>query len=116
MCAYSSSLGGVSGLASGINWRDIIDALMAVERKPVHALQLREASINARLAAVRDVNSSALALKGKAFNLSLQANVLARKATVSGNAVSAVAASDAATGAHNVTVYRLATATRVSST
>lgn len=116
MCAYLSSLGGVSGLASGVDWREIIDSLMAVERRPIVALQQREASVNARLVAVREVNSLAVSLKSKAFALSLRANLMARSVEVSGNAVSATAAPDAAAGTHKVTVFRLATSTRAAST
>ncbi len=116
MCAYLSSLGGVSGLASGVNWREIIDSLMAVERRPIVALQRKEANLNARLAAVRDVNSMAVSLKGKAFALTLRANIMARTAGVNGDALTATASPDAAVGSHKVTVYRLATATRAVST
>lgn len=116
MCAYMSSLGGVSGLASGVDWREIIDSLTAVEQRPIIALQQREATLNARLAAVRDVNSLALSLKSKAFALSLRANVMARSAEVSGAALTASASPDAAVGTHKITVYRLATATKAVST
>lgn len=116
MCAYLSSLGGVSGLASGIDWREIIDSLMAIERRPIAALEQREATLNARLTAIRDVNSLAVTLKGKAFALSLRSSIMARSAEVDGDAVAATASADAATGVHEVTVYRLATATRATST
>lgn len=116
MSVYMSSTGGISGLASGVDWREIIDGLLAVEQKPILSLQQKEASLNARLTALRDINSLALSLKEKAFNLTLQANLLARKTDVSGTAVQAFASPEAALGSHQVVVYRLATPTRVSST
>jgi flagellar hook-associated protein 2 len=116
MSTYISSLGGVSGLASGVNWRDVIDALLAIERRPILSLQEREGTFNARLAAIRDVNSLALALKDKAFDISLRSNILAMSVEASGEAVTATASPDAAVGTHRVTVYSLATSTRAAST
>jgi flagellar hook-associated protein 2 len=116
MCAEIGSLGGAMGLASGVDWRQVIDKLLAIESKPVQTLRARENTINKQLGALRELNSLAASLKDKALKLSLRSNILAMSATTSGTAVRAAASPEALPGNHEVTVYRLATATRAVST
>ena len=112
MSRYSSSLGGVSGLSSGVNWRDVIDRLLALERKPVTLLQQRQQRIGAQLSALTEINARLLELKTKAFQLGLSSTLLGRRAEASGSAVSATATADAQPGTYRVTVLSLASPTQ----
>ena len=117
MADYTSSVGGLSGLSSGIDWSTIITQLIAVEKKPVTTLQTKEATLTAQLTAIRDVNTKLVALKAAAANLADSTNVLSRATGISGgSAVTAAATSAATIGTHKVTVYKLATATTATST
>lgn len=111
MSDYVSSLGGVSGLSSGVNWRDIIDKLLALERKPVTLLQQRQQRLGAQLSALAEIKARLLELKTRAFTVGLSSTLMARKAEASGSAVSAVATSEAQPGTYRVTVLSLATPT-----
>ncbi len=115
MASYTSSLG-VSGLSSGLDWTSIIQQLVAVEQRPVLLLQQKEVTLTSRLTAIKDVNSSLLALKSKAFDLSLRSSIVARSVNVTGTDMTATAGADAAIGSHKVTIYNVATATRSTST
>lgn len=112
----TSSIGGIGGLASGIDWTVIIQQLMSVEQRPLQLLGQKESTLNRQLTAMRDVNSRLLSLKASAASLASSSAINGRTATVNGQALTASAGPAAATGTHRVTVYRLATATRASST
>ncbi|MBC7254017.1 MAG: flagellar filament capping protein FliD [Actinobacteria bacterium] len=111
MTYYMSSIGGVSGLFSGVNWREVIDSLLALERKPVTLLQQKQQRLGVQITALNEINARLLELKTRAFNLSLASTINARKVEVSGSALSATATAEAQPGTYRVTVLSLATPT-----
>lgn len=111
-----SSIGGIGGVASGLDWTSLIQRLMTLESAPKLFLQQRESTLNARLLALRDVNARLLSLKVKALGLAQPSSINGRSISVAGQAATATATPAAATGSHRVTVYRLATATKAAST
>jgi flagellar hook-associated protein 2 len=106
-----------TGLASGIDTKSIIDALMQLERRPLERLQGRIQVNEARSAAWGEINTKLLALKNSLSELTQTATFSGRTATSSDQSiVTATATPDALTGAYHLNVISLATATRVQST
>ncbi|MDI7251825.1 MAG: flagellar filament capping protein FliD, partial [Actinomycetota bacterium] len=114
MSYYLSSIGGVSGLSSGVDWRGIIDSLLALERRPVTLLQQRQQRIAAQVSALNEINARLLELKTRAFTLGLPSSLLARRVEVSGSSLTATASAEALPGTYRVTVLSLATPTTAS--
>lgn len=115
MSHYMSSLGGVSGLSSGLNWREVIDSLLALERKPVTLIELKRQRLEAQISALTEINARLLELKSKAFTLGMYSSLAAKKVETSGSALAASAAADAQPGTYRVTVLSLATPTTAAS-
>ncbi len=111
MTRYMSSIGGVSGLSSGVNWREVIDSLLAMERKPANLLKQRQQRVGAQISALAEISARLLELKSRAFTLGLSGTLAARKVEVSGGAITATATPEAAPGTYRVTVLSLATPT-----
>ncbi len=111
MSQYLSSVGGVSGLSSGVNWRELIDSLLALERRPVTLVQQRQRTLSERTAALAQVRASLAELSARAYQLALRSSFHARRVEVSGGALSATAGSDAVPGIYRVAVLSLATPT-----
>lgn len=106
----------ISGLASGIDTGAMIDALIAIERKPVQRMEQRQTEITERRQAFRDVNTRLVTLKDKLFDLTLTSNINAKRASVVDTGVlTATAGAGAANGTMAVTVTQLATATKAQS-
>ncbi|HEV8637872.1 MAG TPA: flagellar filament capping protein FliD [Chloroflexota bacterium] len=102
-----------TGLASGLNSSQIIDALLSVDKSRVDGLRAQKAAISTRVSSIGTVKSKLSALMSKLEALRFQSQVLARTATSSNSAaVTANATSEAALGPFDVTVDQLATATR----
>lgn len=115
MSYYMSSIGGVSGLSSGLNWKEIIDSLMVLERKPVTLLQQKRQRLRAQISALTEINARLLELKTRAFTLGLSSTLAARRVEVNGSALSATASAEAQSGSYRVTVLSLATPTSAAS-
>jgi len=111
MSHYMSSIGGVSGLSSGVNWREVIDSLLALERKPVTLLTQKQQRLEAQISALAEINARLLELKTRAFSLGLASSLAARRVEVSGSALSATATAEAQPGTYRITVLSLATPT-----
>ena len=111
-----SSTFSIGGLASGFDTEQIIEAMMAVERRGVTLLETRQARANSQLAAFRGLNAKLLAVQSSA-------NLLARSSTFASKTVSvsdetilaATAGSTAAAGSYAVTVTALARAHQLAS-
>lgn len=115
------SIGGgfrVDGLISGLQTGDMIEQIMALERRPLLGLQRQQSQIRAKQAAWRDLASKVQALQTAIANL-------LNPATLSGNTVkigttnaplTASASSSATPGTYSVLVSQLATSTVVRST
>lgn len=104
-----------SGLASGIDWRTMIDQIVALEARPVTRLQQEVALSQSRTAAWSDFKSRVQTLNDAAAGLATGDPLRVFKATIQGLAAgvssplaSVSAASTAAPGSHSVRV--LATA------
>lgn len=106
----------VSGLGSGIDWRKMIDELMAIERRPLQALEQRKGRLQAIQGAWGELKSALQALDTALDPLLLNTTFQARAVSSSDTAVvTAQAAAGAATGSYAVSVTRLAQAQVVAS-
>jgi flagellar hook-associated protein 2 len=107
----ADSLVSFSGLASGIQWRDLIDQIMLLERRPVTQMQERIDSGKLRVTAWNSFTSQLQGLRDAAAGLSGTA-LLTNKVATGGAGVlsSATASTDATPGTHSVVVHSLAAA------
>jgi len=113
----------VSGLASGFDWRSMIDKLIAVDHKSVDAVENRKKEYESRLSEWQSFNTKLLALKTAAGSLKdpddfyvYTAEMSTDSATVDGDDLLSVSASsDAVPGTYTVQVTQLATAQKLSS-
>ena len=103
----------MSGISTGYDTAQLIEQLMAVERRPVLLMQQRQNAIKTRSDAWRDVGMRLSTLKSRAASLK-SASVFNVKSAASSadKIVSASANSAAATGTYKVWVDRLATSTK----
>jgi flagellar hook-associated protein 2 len=113
----------ISGLASGINWRDMIDQLMQVEHRRVDLVTNKKTEDESKLSEWQSFNTSLLTFKTAAedlqeaddFNLFL-ANMSTNSSTVEASDLLSVStSSSAAKGSYNLTISNLATAQKLSS-
>jgi flagellar hook-associated protein 2 len=113
----------ISGLSSGINWRDMIDQLMQVEHRRVDLVTSKKTDDESKLSEWQSFNTSLLTFKtaaedlreADAFNLYL-ANLSTNSATVEASDLLSVSTtSSAAKGSYNLTISNLATAQKLSS-
>ena len=108
------SLGGLSGLASGVNTSSIVDQLISVERQKNARLGLRKSNVQARQTALKDIATKLNALKTAAQDLA-SAGTWSTKQTVESSAPANVAASitgGAGIGGSTIAVDRLAASAR----
>ncbi|HEY8666575.1 MAG TPA: flagellar filament capping protein FliD [Tepidisphaeraceae bacterium] len=105
------------GLVSGINSKDIIDQLMALERRPVDLLKTRIDAANQRKAAFTDLGTGVNGLKTAADLLkkpSTFQNAIANSSDE--NVITATATKGAAPGSYEFQVARLVTSQQSVST
>lgn len=109
----------ISGLASGIQWRDMVDQIISVESRPISLLQQRIAAIETRSNAWVSFRSRLDALDSSASTLSSGSPFRSFAPRVSGFAsiqpFSAAASTDAREGTYGVTVHELASREKVGS-
>ncbi len=107
----------VDGVISGLRTGDIVDQLMALERRPLTLLQQRKTRLQQRAAAMADLSSTLEALQTKIANLTLASATNIKTTTSSaGTQVTATATADAVNGNYKVNISQIATATRARST
>ena len=111
-----SSLFQVDGIISGLRTADIISQLMALERRPIQALQKKQSSLQQRTDALRDVATCLTTLKSTLETLAKSATFTVKKVSTdipstSPAIVTATASASAASGSFKVTVSQLATST-----
>jgi flagellar hook-associated protein 2 len=102
-----------SGLASGVQWRDLVDQIIAVERAPADRLQAKIDAAKLRSTAWSAFQSHVTALRGAASTLAttgLRNNRVTTTAAGATLPLSASATLDATPGTHTVKVLGLATA------
>src|SRR5262245_28225154 len=97
------------GLASGLDTRAIINALMAVERRPITALETKKTSLSSQKKLFGDFSNLLGDLQGAARKLARTTDFLKMAATSSdATLVTATAGSSARQGTHEVVVRSLA--------
>src|SRR5215212_1169736 len=112
--ATSTSTISFGGLASGLDTNSIVDQLMAIERQPQNRLKLRQGQIDAHKTALSDVATRLKNLRIAAQDLK-SATLWLDTQTVDVNDPTKVAAtrtSGAGTGAYQVNVTQLASASQ----
>ncbi len=111
-----SELFQVSGLASGLDTKLLIQQLMQIERRPITMMQNKKQLLQWRKDQWGEISNSLLALKGAVAGL-MDKTKIAAKITASSNesVLTATADPTAALGKYDITVSKLATATMVTS-
>ena len=104
------SLGGLSGLASGVDTSSIVEQLLNIDRQANTKLDLRKQQVAARQTALKDIASKLSALNTAAQDLSSDTPWKATQTVSSSNdaRVSAVLIGGAGIGGHTIQVDRLA--------
>ena len=113
----------ISGLASGFDWRSMIDQLMEIERRPVDLIETRKREYEEKLTEWQSFNTKLLSLKTAAGALkdSDDFSVYASSMTSDSSAVAAsdllsvVTSSSASPGSYSIVVSDIATAQKLSS-
>lgn len=106
----------VSGIASGLDTEQLIQQLMAIERRPLVAMQERKNVLQQQRDAWRDINNRLNNLRDRMSDLSRAGLYDRRAAASSVSDVATVSASNAAAeGRYTLTVSQLAQAHRVRS-
>lgn len=100
-----------SGLGSGLDTQSIISALLAVERRPITALNQKKESFKTQKGLFGDLDEKLDALRDLADDLRLSVGFLDYSAAVDReNSLTATASKNASEGAHTIEVVNLATA------
>ncbi len=105
----------VGGLASGLDTSGIINQLIDLERRPIRKLEVDIAQLQQVQATFTGFASRFSTLREAARGLSLSQLETPRVVGGDGEAVTITARSNAAVGRHEISVARLATASRVAS-
>jgi len=108
------SLGGLSGLASGVDTSTLVDRLIALERQQNARLGLRKSAVQARQTGLKDIATKLNALKSAAQELASAGNWSTQQ-TVESSAPAKVAATltgGAGIGGSTIAVDRLASSAR----
>ena len=104
---------GLSGLASGFDWRTLVNQLADVERTPQKRLRTEQSALFNRNNAFGSIKTQLAILKNRTDNLSSNDVLQARKATVSDSTIlSATASAGASSGTYAFNVTQLATASK----
>jgi flagellar hook-associated protein 2 len=118
-----SNVSAFSGLSSGIDWRNILDQLKAVDHRRIDLVEARQKTYQDRLSAWQAINTKLLSLKTAAETVnettgfSLYTTSLSSDTTTDAEDVfSVTAGTDAGPGTYQIKVTSLATAQKLSST
>ncbi|MCX8039713.1 MAG: flagellar filament capping protein FliD [Planctomycetota bacterium] len=104
----------VGGLASGIDTKSLVEQLLKAERAPARIAEQKRAQTQARLDAVKQMNTRLLALRDALDDIKQTSAFAARRATSSNESIlTASAAANAVTGSVTVNVKQLASAHQV---
>jgi flagellar hook-associated protein 2 len=105
------------GVVSGLNTQSIIDALMSVQKQPLTDLQNHEATLTAQKTALGTLGTALDDLASKIKSFTVAAAGASRIGTSADSSVfTATATSNAAVSQYQISVDRLASATRAVST
>ena len=113
----------ISGLASGFDWRSMIDELMKIERRPVDLIESRKREYESKLSEWQSFNTKLLSLKTAAEGLKdpgdfdvFSSIMTSDSSTVKASDLLSVSASSSASkGSYSIIVSALATAQKLSS-
>jgi len=103
----------ISGIASGLDTKTMIEQLLTIERQPLTRYTARQSQNEKKLSAMQDVNTQLLSLKSSLKTLMEADTYTATSATTSKSSIASITSSSgAATGNYKLTrVSQLATAT-----
>jgi flagellar capping protein FliD len=117
-----SGLIGFSGIASGVDWRNIIDQLRQLEYKKIELVQDQQKAAQDRLSAWQSINTKLLSLKTVVGKNNEPTDFNLFSPTVSSNTsrdpedlLSVTAGTDASRGTYNIVINSLAVAHKLSS-
>lgn len=100
----------VSGLASGFDWKSVVDQLIQVERAPQARLRSQQSTLNSQKSAVSNLVSELESLQTKAETLQATSLYTRQLATSSDEEVAtATTTSSSPRGTYNLDIIRLAT-------
>lgn len=102
----------LTGLASGFDWKSLVDQLMEIERVPITRLGTEQTKNTQAKSALVDVGTRLSSLQTAANALKAEGLFTGRKVSLSASGWSAAAAAGAAAGSYQINVTQLATATR----
>ena len=106
-----------AGLASGIDTKALVDAILSVERRPIERLQQREFELNQRKSAFDDLRSKLNGFLTTLRDISSDRTFRGRVTTVSDESILGASAGTAAeSGLFSIDVLELAAANKVAST
>jgi flagellar hook-associated protein 2 len=108
------SIGGLSGLASGVDTSSIVDQLISLERQQNDRLALRKSAVQARQTSLKDIASKLSTLNAAAQDLASDTTWAAKQTVASSNdaRLSAVLIGGAGIGGHTIQVDRLASSSQ----
>lgn len=104
----------LSGLASGFDWKTLVDQLMAAERTPITRLTTEKTTNTSKTTALNELETKLNTLKTSVTALNVDGLFTARKAvsTTANSTWSSIAAAGTATGNYAIAVSQLATFSR----
>lgn len=119
--ALSTNL--ISGLASGFDWRSMIDQLIAIDAKPIELKESQKSDYEAQLSEWRSFNTMLLSLKSSASALSdpddfyvYTSGMTSDNSDVDAEDLLSISTtSDASPGSYSIVVNNIATAQKLSS-
>lgn len=106
----------ITGVMSGLDTEEIINKLMAIERRPIDLLNSKKATLEKQKTAWQEINTKLADLHSKLADLKLMSTYTGKVATSSNTSVVTATASSSATSAvYSITVTQLAQAHSVAS-
>lgn len=102
----------LSGLASGLDWKSLVDQLMAIEHAPIDRLTAEQTSNSQASAALSSLGTRLTTLQTAVDALKTDGLFSGRTTALSGSGWTASAAAASPVGAYDITVSKLATASR----
>lgn len=112
----------ISGLISGLDWRSMVDQLIAVEHKRVDLVINRKSEYESKLSEWRGINTKLLALKTASTALSTESafkvfssTTTSDTSTAASNLLTVSTSSTASPGTYNIEVNNLAQSEKISS-
>lgn len=118
-----SSTSFISGLASGLDWKNIVDQLIEIDRRKITVLDNNQSKYEAKLNAWKSLNTKLQAFKTSASSLkeagtfnSFTTSLTSSSSTSASNILSVSTTSKANTGVYSIKVNAIAKAQKTSST